>query len=102
MFNHGCVSTCGYILFKICLCIYLIFDCFGSSLLGFLWLWGGGLLSSCGAGPLVVVASLVVGPRLYGAQASVVVVRGHNYLTACGIFLDQGPSPCLLHWQADS
>ena len=22
--------------------------------------------------------------------------------TACGVFLDQGPNPCPLHWQADS
>ena len=52
--------------------------------------------------PLIVVASLVVGHRLYGAQASVVVVHGLSYLAACGIFLDQGPNPRLLHWQADS
>ena len=25
-----------------------------------------------------------------------------TYSTACGIFLDQGLNPCLLHWQADS
>ena len=53
-------------------------------------------------GLLTVLASLVVGHRLYGAQASVVVVHGLSYLAACGIFLDQGPNPRLLHWQADS
>ena len=25
-----------------------------------------------------------------------------RYSTACGIFLDQGSHPCLLHWQADT
>ena len=27
---------------------------------------------------------------------------GLSCSTACGIFLDQGSNPCLLHWQADS
>ena len=37
-----------------------------------------------------------------GAQASVVVAHGLSCSAACGIFLDQGSNPCLLHWQADS
>ena len=31
-----------------------------------------------------------------------VLAHGLNCSTACGIFLDQGWNPCLLHWQADS
>ena len=33
---------------------------------------------------------------------SVVVVHGPSCSAACGIFPDQGSSPCPLHWQADS
>ena len=33
---------------------------------------------------------------------SVVVAHGPSCSVACGIFLDQGSNPCLLHWQADS
>ena len=51
--------------------------------------------------PRIEVTSLVVGHRLCGAQASV-VVHGLSYLAACGIFLDQGSNPRPLHWQADS
>ena len=71
-------------------------------------------------GLLFVVASRVVNHRLQGVQTSVAVEHGlsscsswalehmHNdahglsYSTACGIFPDQGPNLCLLHWQADS
>ena len=95
--------------------IYLfLFDCAGSSLLC-------GLFSSSGdRGPLFVevpgcptaVASLVTEHRLQGTRASVVVARGFqstgsivvtqglSCFAACGIFLDQGSNPCLLHWQA--
>ena len=40
----------------------------------------------------------------HGLQStgSVVVVHRLSCFAACGIFLDQGSSPCLLHWQADS
>ena len=70
---------------------------------------------------LIAVASRVVGHRLYSLQASTVVAHGSlsaacglwsngsivvvhrlSCSTACGIFLDQGSNPCLLHWQADS
>ena len=30
------------------------------------------------------------------------MARGLSCSMACGIFLDQGSNPCLLHWQADS
>ena len=33
---------------------------------------------------------------------SVVVAHGLSCSAACGIFPDQGPNPCPLHWQADS
>ena len=79
--------------------------------------------SSCGEwgllfvgvrGLLIAVASLFEGHRLQGAQASVfvsprvwntgsvVVVHRLSCSMVCGILLDQGSDPCLLHWQADS
>ena len=42
---------------------------------------------------------LARGPQ--SAPASGVVAHGLSCSTACGIFLDQGSNPCLLHWQAD-
>ena len=67
---------------------------------------------------LTVVASLASEHRLSGAQPSVVLVCrlssfGPQALEcglsscgaraqACGIFLEQGMSPCLLHWKVDS
>ena len=33
---------------------------------------------------------------------SAVVAHGPSRSAACGIFPDQGPNPCPLHWQADS
>ena len=62
----------------------------------------------------LAVAFLVVEHRLWGERASVVAVPGlpstgslvvrHELSCseACGIFLDQGSNPCLLHRQADS
>ena len=29
-------------------------------------------------------------------------MHGFGCSVACGIFLDQGSNPCLLHWQVDS
>ena len=37
-----------------------------------------------------------------GPRGSVVAACGLGYSAACGIFLDQGPNLCPLHWQADS
>ena len=63
---------------------------------------------------LIAVASLVAEHRLWGTQASVaaapglsstgliVVAPGLSCSKACGIFVDQGWNPSLLHWQADS
>ena len=33
---------------------------------------------------------------------SAIVAHGPSCSAACGIFPDQGPNPCALHWQADS
>ena len=60
-----------------------------------------GLLFVAVRGLLIVVASRC-GSRALGAWASVVVARGLSCSAACGIFLDHGLNPCLLHWQADS
>ena len=49
----------------------------------------------------IAVASLVE-HGLEGARASAVVVHRLSCPGAGGIFPDQGPNPCLLHWQADS
>jgi len=48
------------------------------------------------------MASLAVEHVLLGAPGSVVVVQGFSYLAACGILLNQGSNPCILHWQVDS
>ena len=44
--------------------------------------------------------TIVVAPGFY-STGSIVVARGLNYCTSCGIFLDQGSNLCLLHWQVD-
>ena len=53
-------------------------------------------------GLLIAVASLVAEHRALGTQASVAATYGFSFSVACGIFLDQGSNPCLLHWQPDS
>ena len=80
----------------------IIFGCAGTLRLQ-------GLFSSCGAQASHAVASLVAGHGLQGTQALVVtapglksteaVVVAHRLCcsVACGIFLDQGLNPCLLH-----
>ena len=45
--------------------------------------------------------SAVVAPRLWSTGLMVAVHR-LSCSVACGILLDQGSNPCLLHWQADS
>ena len=45
------------------------------------------------------VSGIVVAPRLWSTGLMVVVF---SCSVACGILLDQGSNPCLLHWQADS
>ena len=81
-----------------------LFGCSVSSLMctGFLWLQPVGLSGSqflaAVRGLLIAVASLVE-HRLQGTQTSVVVAHRLGCSVACGIFLDQGLNPCLLHWQ---
>ena len=48
-------------------------------------------------GLLIVVASLVAEHRLWGTQASAVVVHGLRCPEACGIFPDLGLNQCPLH-----
>ena len=43
---------------------------------------------------------MVHGPEI--SQTSIVVAHGLSHSKPRGIFPDQGLSPCLLHWQADS
>ena len=59
-----------------------------------------GLLSSCGAWASHGGGSPYSGAPALAAQASIVVVRGHDCPAAGGIFLDQGskPVPCLGRW----
>ena len=52
------------------------------------WLWG-------------TWASGAAVPGLWGT-GSVVAAHGLSCSMACGILLDQGWNPCLLHWQVDS
>ena len=47
------------------------------------------------------VSGVAVAPRLWSTGLMVVVHR-LSCSVACGILLDQGSNPCLLHWQADS
>ena len=89
-------EICGVIyLFIIILFIYF-FGCTGSLLLL-------GLFSSCSEWGLLSTggarASHFCRFSCCGAQAS---EHGLSCSKACGIFLDQGLNPCLLHWQADS
>ena len=44
----------------------------------------------------------VVGTPWLSSTGSVVVALGPSCSMAWGIFLDQGPNPCVLHWQTGS
>ena len=46
------------------------------------------------------MGSVVAAPVLW-STGSIVVAHRFSCFTACGIFLDQGSNPYLLHWQAD-
>ena len=79
---------------------YSSLRCEGFSSQWLLLLWSTGSrhtsFSSCGTRASVVV---VHGLKSAG---SVVVAHGLSYSAACGILLDQGSTPCPLHWQVDS
>ena len=63
---------------------------------------------------VLLVPSLVTQHILWGGRASVAAVPGLwstdsvavglglTFSVTCGIFPDQGPNSCLLHWQAES
>ena len=99
---------------RLSMTLLFTFGCAGSSLLH-------GPFSSCGKqsyslgavhGLLIAVASLLVGTgsRLMGFNSCSSRALEHRLSScaglscsaACGIFLDQGLNPCLLHWKADS
>ena len=61
-----------------------------------------GLLSTCGLRAAHCSGFSCFEAWPLGVQASVVVEHGLSYPAACGIFLDQGSNPCLLHWRVDS
>ena len=57
---------------------------------------------SCGARACHRGGFSCFGASAPGRVGSVAVVHRLSWPAACGIFLDQGSSPCPLHWQADS
>ena len=64
------------------------------------FLWQRGLPSSCGVWP-----AHCRGLSLFwsmGSRALRFVAPGLNFSMACGIFMDEGLNPWLLHWQVDS
>ena len=60
-----------------------------------------GLLSCHGAWASHCSGFFCCGIRALGTWVSVGVVHRLSCLLACGIFPDQGPNLCPLHWQAD-
>ena len=88
----------------------LIFGCIGSLLLGGLFTSCGeqGLLYSCGAWASHSSGFSCCRARAQGCKGFSsceswdLEHRLNSCSAACGIFLDQGLNPCLLHWQADS
>ena len=92
-----------FILYYVFIYLCVIFGCAVSSLLHGLFPSRSerGLLSSCSAW-----ASHYHGFSCCKAQTlntgSIVMVHRFRCSAACGIFLDQGSNPCLLHWQVDS
>jgi len=119
---HPYAFAFSRILYTFYLCIYLL------AVLGLCCCTGffsscreWGLVSSCGCGLLIAVASLVAEHWLWGPWASVVLARElsscgswalehklsgcdvwGNYCVACGNFPDQGLNLSLLLWQVDS
>ena len=65
------------------------------------WAPSCGGFSCCGAWVLGHTGSAVTFLGLE-STGSIVVAHKLSCSEACGIFLDQGLNPCLLHWQVDS
>ena len=83
-------------LFYLCLC-WVFVSVGGLSLVA---ASGGHSSSRCaGLSPSWPLLLRSTGSRRAG---SVVVAHGLSCSAACGTLPDQGPNPCLLHWQADS
>ena len=61
-----------------------------------------GVHSSSRCAGLSLSRSLLLRSTGSRRAGSVVVAHGPSCSAACGIFPDQGPNPCPLHWQADS
>ena len=83
--------------------IFLFFKAF------FFWLCkifvavpGLSLVAAGRGSSLVVVRGLLVAVASLGQVGSVAVLHRPGGPVACGISLDQGLSPCTLHWQADT
>ena len=104
------LAISSFLLILFLLFIYLMLVALGLCCCARAFSSGGewGLLSAAVRGLLIVVAFLVEHRlrvcRLQYLQheGSAVVAHGLRCSVSCGIFLDQGLNPCLLHWQADS
>ena len=83
-------------------------SCLFLSLLGLRCCSGFSLLAVSGGDSLAAIHSLLVAVTSFleehrlQSTGSIVVVGRLSFSKACGIFLDQGSNPCLLHWQADT
>ena len=74
----------------------------------FIYFWLCWIFIAARAFSLVAVLRLLIAVTsrcrawTLGMQNSVVVVHGLSCSAACGVFPNQGLSPCLLHWQVNS
>ena len=75
----------------LCFCVRAFSSCVAS----------GGHSSSRCAG-LSLSRPLLLRSTGFRRAGSVIVAHGPSCSVAHGIFPDQGPNPCALHWQADS
>ena len=102
--NHWTTREVQYLNYFLKNFVYLVLPasglccCAGFSLV----VASGGRSSAAACGLLIAVASLVAEQRLKGPRTSVVVAHGLSCSLACGVFLDQGLNPFVLHWQVDS
>ena len=110
LYSFACVSI--YYSFVVSKKFYLFWLCWvfpavslfsGCGMRGLLWLWCVVShcrdFSCCGHRLSGAQASAAAAPGFW-STASVEVVHGLSCSTECGIFLNQGSNPCLLHWQA--
>ena len=92
---------------RFCLFVYLfIWGCAGPSLLCRLFSSCGERAAHCGGLSHFGAGSRTSGLSSWGSGALdtgfIVVAHGLSCSMTCGIFLDQGSNPCLLHWKVDS